>query len=413
MKGMTDAGEPRRIAFAASFPPHSFDAQSIADRLDELITVYPILSARATADDRWVALESKRVGKDMLTESSEHVGHGSITEILDRLALRAVLRPLDHGGLDIYAGRSLGIEIHRATHDSEKDYLVVCADHSLTDPTGLLRLMDAILADDLPVAIKAEQQHWPLPVEDLIDYTLPEPPAFPPPPLPESWGMVSKGTKVSDTRNVGVSGTLSAAEGERVSAAAKSNGIATLGPVLCAAYLRALWEVAGKPEQQFEIWQLKSDRTELGDKISHIFGNYVIAVPDQIHPGKPADLWELARQLAGSINPVNVTSGRRGIGSLAFAPVPLGKLIGMAAQSPMSFRASVAFSNLTRVAMPKGAEELVWQAGASIVTAPIAVHLLGHAGGVRLNVTLRDGFAITREQALRVNTMWRESLAAL
>ena len=335
---------------------------------------------------------------------------------------------------------AVDIEMHPLWQVTTTDHhLVLSVDHVLVDGRGVANLLSALLSpsiDDLPheafstvplfeesIDIRPSYAHFvPIVWKKII---LPRLPAFVQRyfKVPEPWPDTNFSLTPKECRSDNSLLSIPSDVVERVKTAGKGKSVPTLHPIIEFAFLVAIWSVFGRTHPSFFL-SSSTPRSERDTNLGHSYCtvNYTSS-SEYTLPLSPSDgFWTLAQTMSTYLrSDVGRKKALWGVGMLAFVPdppkaVPTGweTFLSEQAERPHPFRASLSISNLGYVALPNGASDLAWsQTCASIFAPGFSVSLLGHVGGLRVVSSWREGAAVTRNEAMRVETAFGEVLQRL
>ncbi len=406
----TKAGFPRMMAFIVSYPSstHGPSIDFLRDRLLDLQERFPSLCARIEdrggIDWRWTPGPVWTLG-DIVREDT-YDGSGTMETLLE-----AVLKRGEENQLSNTGDKPLWL-ISRLTSDrggEDKAYFSFSINHALTDGAGAAQLLLALLkpsVSDLP-------RDPPLPkmLEDTIPIVPPEG-WKPPSPATDQWPGKMVAKSPLDCPGVRVYHDLSVDTVDDLRAQGKVNGIKSLHPILATAYYISLHHVLSPrlPQSFTTTWQtpINERQAELGHPL--LTYNYYSLVNSSFSAVDPsASFWQLAKEHYSRItDPDAIQEGRYGF-SMLHSPKVIGPKAALErARSETPLPCTGDITNLTKVNLPPGSDDLRWTASVSPFLGAVEVHLIGHEGGIRADTGFRDGCATHRTEMQRVGRLWQE-----
>jgi len=311
-----------------------------------------------------------------------------------------------------------------------KGYLAISAQHELLDGQGLLRLAQAIIANDIshiptevfetiPGMSGAEYKPsmsflLPIIYREKIIPLLPTWLSSRIRPYPTWPTTIAKhpSTAPWDFSILSIPPAIIKA----LSTKGKEMGVNTLHPILKVAYLQAMREVYG-PTSPNAVFIGESPRSERSDDPSdghsYIAGNYVSASSWTLPI--TGGFWDWCRTYSTYLRTTGISDGRQSIGLLAYLPDPPAfesndprratgwedDYLTKFENGENTYSQSLSFSNLGRCSLYKesGVEDLVWGFPGSPFAPPLSVALIGHEGGLRVYTTWREGCPVTKDTA--------------
>lgn len=322
--------------------------------------------------------------------------------------------------------------VSRVTSGS-KGYLILSLNHLITDGKGSTLLLQALTCPeaDLP---KAEEWTQPTRFDDTVSLSpslrflvpvvlrelmLPKMPLFVqsaftkddpwpgkvPTPIGKPWDIILYSIDPDLVH--------------RLKDAGKKHGVKTLHPILKTAYLAAMWRVfTASKATRFSAATARSERKpELGHAaVTH---NYVSSTEWDVTLSAEDDVWTRTSEFASKLaSDAGLAEARMTMGLLRHVPDPIvdptapdydpsrptgwEKFFLERAESPVPFRCSLDVSNLGKVDLPPGAEDVFWGQTATPFGGALHVNVVGHGGGVRITNTWVEGSACTRRQVEEV-----------
>jgi hypothetical protein len=211
--------------------------------------------------------------------------------------------------------------------------------------------------------------------------------------------------------------------------AGTAHGVPTLHMILQMAYALAIWHVCGRDLEHFSV-ESAIPKSERDADLGHAYctGNYISVFISRLDLAAADDFWAATAKLAAFVrSPQGVTQARGAMGMLAYipdpapdqkmrdTPTPTGweKFMRDKAESPAPYGQALNVSNLGRVPLPPGAEDIVWAQCASPFISVFGVSILGHEGGLRVATIWREGAAVCREEVKRVEKVFEVVLGRL
>jgi hypothetical protein len=402
----------------------------LSERIEDLLSRIPLLSAEVRDSRNRIPYFSPKswTPKDFLHE--EQIDRLERDEVL-RLAIRRIEeededKPLWH--------------VIRYASQSGKAYLAVSGQHELMDGQGLMRLAQAITANDISyiptevfdtkvgmagagykpsisflLPIIYREKIIPLLPTWLSSYL--RPPTWPTTidkhPSTAPWDFSILFLPPQTIKDVSRKG--------------KEVGVNTLHPILKVAYLQAMRDTYGpaSPDAVFIGESPRSERSDdPADGHSYLAGNYVSASSWTLP--QSGEFWEWCKSYSTYLRTTGISDGRQAIGLLAYLPDPPSfksddkrRATGWEDDYLTEFEAgqntysqSLSFSNLGRVSLESmgRAEDLVWGFPGSPFAPPLSVALVGHEDGLRVYTTWREGCPVTRKSAGEVELAFKTIL---
>lgn len=81
---------------------------------------------------------------------------------------------------------------------------------------------------------------------------------------------------------------------------------------------------------------------------------------------------------------------------------------------PQPYLCTYGFSNLTRIPLPDGAEDLLWtQTPNPLLPGPILLAICGHAAGVRIVAGWREGYIFSKHHLSETDILLNQILRSL
>ncbi|ORX37051.1 hypothetical protein BD324DRAFT_624589 [Kockovaella imperatae] len=412
----TELGHLRVITLLIQYP--SIDKipspTNLRERIRQLSVIHPILGAKQkTGKDGKAYLEPSDEQPKVYRWEYEPDGlpeHDIISHtILDRAFNKALRDMKDLNNLRIQVDHIIPPE----TTDPFPSFIAISADHTLVDAAGLKTFAQHILNSKLDISSSLEKEpFYPHHVEDLMDF-VPEGPLDMP--VPDHWPM-----NCSNPMNV--PGAFSHHDYplsilERVKSQGKRHGIPTLNPVLELAFLTALTSVVPETENQvLNCYTMTDERPGLGSKAPKWSHNY-FSVPSSkrtIFPLDKTDFWAAVKiQVETTKDEAYIRGGRYGAGFVKAMPSPVKDILAGKVISESPYFGTIFFSNLTRVDLPEGANDIRWTAAATPFLAPMIVNLIGSSAGLRVTIAFRDGAGLTANQADAIGVTFGQVLERL
>jgi hypothetical protein len=413
----------------AAVPSDSF----LSTRIEELQDHFPLLRTRVvdikTRSPRFELRERSWTTDEILHKEAFEMHADTATEqerILFDEMTRAEAQDLDTDPMWRVAILT--------SPGSVRAYLVLSANHVITDGMGTLGLTQALLAPsiaDLPYEaldkIPVVEGTIPLrpPLRHLIavawvELGLPLLPRFlqsllrPPRPWPADMVRAPPTQCPWDISVLHIPPTLV----PMLKSAGVANGVPALHMTLQVSYALAISHILGKTMHPFsaEIAMPSSERkADLGH--AHCTGNYISCIEMAFRPDASADFWAATAKLSAHFrSPYGVALARGGMGLLAYVPdprpdpamrdttMPTGweRFFLEKAEGPAPYDWAVTVSNLGRIGLPADAEDLVWTQGASPFGPVFAAQVIGHEAGLRVTTVWREGAAVRRAEVKAV-----------
>lgn len=313
-----------------------------------------------------------------------------------------------------------------------KAYISVSVAHELMDGRGLARLVDALLRDsvddlqyegmapeELDITpswsfwaprrfLQLVQDYTPSVITDNLAPVLP--PAFTP-----SWpGERVASDYIKLPARVAFH-DLDPQLIESLKSLSRHYGIPTINPVLEMAFIVAVWIVT-RPCLPLSIVTPINERTldnDHGHGHAYCTGQYTSAHLFSIQPEEGTGFWQTTSTLALQLaHPASKAAARMNIGMLHSISCMRAHLESTAA-SATPFAQRISFSNIGKVDLPRGAEDMVFTGTPSIGDPPFEVVLCGHEGGVKLSTAFRAGAVVSEEEVRSVHGMWEGVLRDL
>ena len=400
MAGINRSGFPRAICIFITYPSSEAlpTISTLTSRLATLSELFPHLKAYFTGDSPESASWKKG-------EHALQVHELQYSEPFTPSDPRLFIDALQRGEkVDLRSGPLLRVDVIKpedASSDSgnKEVYLAISANHILIDGGGLLRLVKCLLTDTpTPVPEQEEGQFDDMPDWPLIN----DQSIIMPPPPKGMWPASSVSPRDVDPAYLVYDfppGLLSA-----IHAQAKLHGL-TLNPVIEILFMISVWQVMDRP-RPFSMVSNRDIRSQFSKAPAFGLNMYeslvtVSAVDPQ------ADLWTTIKERDAQLkDPQTIQRAHIGITKLTSMPVPLEKIFIGQAQKPSPYLYSIFFTNLARVQLPPGASDLRWISSATPPMTPLLCHFVGHAGGLRMTVSTRDGAGVSKGQVEEVAKMF-------
>ncbi|GMK53694.1 hypothetical protein CspeluHIS016_0102800 [Cutaneotrichosporon spelunceum] len=428
-----NTGHPHVILHVVSYPADAVPSPAALEkRVSELQAALPMLSARVVGAH---TNKPGYVSGDVWPSSS--IVHEAPAVRDSVAAYKAAIDTFSAS--TVVSSRSQAAPMWRVTlfaPDNGEGYLTVAMNHLLIDGLGSTLLLAALTADlDAPSTIQPEAWEKPTTFDDTIstvptlgfllpiifrELLLPKLPRFVQSPFLASdpWPAERAGDSLTCGWDILL---LSLTPGliSKVKEAGIVHGIRTLHPLLKMAYCAAMWRVLAKSTLHIGVDTARSERNPaLGHAtITH---NYVSSTSWDATLAGEDRFWARAEELAHAVGPAGVVPGRMTMGLLRHIPDPevdenapgfdpqrptgWEKYFVERTQSGRPYRDSMSLSNLGRVALPPGANDMWWGQTATPFGSAIMVNAIGHEGGVRLSTAFRF-IAMTTEEAAEIHAV--------
>ncbi|WRT68020.1 uncharacterized protein IL334_004995 [Kwoniella shivajii] len=333
---------------------------------------------------------------------------------------------------------------HPSHPDSSRAYLTLAVDHIYLDGRGLLSLLNALVADDI-INLPFEKISTPTRLDDTVDIKpslsfmlpivikkllLPKFPVFIQNYFEQPPAWPSKLIRVSPTNcEPGLSiHLLPSTDVNALKTISKKHGVRTLHGLFKAAWMVSIWSVYRHTLVPF-IARASTPRSERDPELGHAYctGNYVSSHRVEISLSTKDDFWVIAKKIADELlDPKAIAQGRMNMGMLAYipdgeneSPVDVHRPTGWEsffldeANSPEPFGESISVSNLGVTKLPEGAEDLFWGQESSPYAPPFSTSLIGHEAGMRMVTSWREGSAVIKDEAQKIEKTFGRVLQKL
>lgn len=361
-------------------------------------------------------------------------------------------------------------ERHTARHtETGIGYIAISAYHHLIDGMGGLRLCLALLSPSGSSCDLGSEKGLAPRMEDRVNITPPIPfiakeafrelvvPTLPSQRLRNKWsntpcwpGTAVQG-KPTEFAEAQESVHLPSAWISKLKQAGKDNGVETINPVLEVAFVLALYEGMGRPDEPIDANTLLNDRDDTDERVPKIGGVFFSTMHKVYNEPKSTRLedvttyddfgipsidverfWHLTRETATHLSSSSVRQrGRWAIGMMRYLPNPSSFSSPHAdspdrrtktawedffwenIERPNPCRTSFGWSNLGRVNLPQGCDGMRWTQSASPFELAMLACVVGHKKGLEVCVTFRQGFAVSRQEMRRILERFKGTLAEL
>lgn len=326
-------------------------------------------------------------------------------------------------------------------------YLAVSALHELIDGRGLLRVVHALLADDIsdvPYEQLSSIATYPDTVDirpswsHLLPFTLQH---LVLPFLPASISCYLAPEAVWPVGRISINpltlpGRIAVVSiphdlVELMKSLGRFHGVPTLTPILLNAWLVAMWTVLRDDEHNTDFLSSSVAVDERKSDLDHSYctGLYHASHLYAFKMGGISTFWNTTRQLSLHLaHPSSLSTARMRMGMTAYIPdgqVPIERRNDLRRPTAWedwqlrqnetlnAYVSSASFSNLGRTDLPHGADNILVASSPSVGDPPIKLVLTGSVKGIEVVLTFRDGDILRKEQVREMKTKWLQVLRKL
>lgn len=326
-------------------------------------------------------------------------------------------------------------------YHSSTSYLAVSALHELIDGRGILRLAQALVSSEIstlpyerlststyPSSIDLRPSYRLLLSSALAEYILPW--------LPQSlasylsspvWPQGLQKTNPLDLPGALLTFSLPISLLDLLKSLGRFHGVPTLTPILLTAWLVAM--NSSLPTELPLSASIAVDERKTALQHSYCTGLYHASHLYSLDVRESTSFWSATRDLSLQIaNPASLSLARMRMGMLAY--LPDGTVHPSRRDDPKrptawedwqlernssltSYVSSVNFSNLGKIDLPPGAEDILVASSPSIGDPPMKLVLTGHQKGLNMAVTFRDGDILDESQVREMGQNWTSYLQRL